>query len=183
MHSASRCFWVVLAVALGGVLGCGGMQTRIADPLATLPANEDSAAFLDRLSAQPNVSENDAFRGVLLLLNGQDSTETFRQRVETLLDGKLIAPEWGYEAFRPITRGKVAYMIYQACRLPGGVMLRLIGPTQRYCLRELQYRQMMTAGLPYTPVTGMEFIAVLSRADICIRTGKVPDMLGDVPDD
>ena len=71
----------------------------------------------------------------------------------------------------------VAYMIHQACRAPRGVVLTLTGPSQRYCLRELQYLGMMSQGFPTTTVTGMEFVAVLTRAEEYRRTGKLPEVM------
>ena len=68
-------------------------------------------------------------------------------------------------------------MIYTACKIRGGVVLMLTGPSQRYCLRELQYLHMMAGGSFYEKVTGMEFVAVLSRGDIFLRTGELPDIM------
>jgi hypothetical protein len=36
----------------------------------------------------------------------------------------------------------------------------------------------MAKGTLAAPVTGMEFVAVLTRADSYIRTGKIPDKAG-----
>lgn len=151
---------------------------RVANGDAKLPANEDSASFLDRISSQPNVSENDAARGILLLMEDKDPAETFQQRLDLLLAKKIACPDWNYDAARPITKGKFAYMIYQACSVPGGVTLSLLGPSQRYCLRELQYRRMMVSGSAFTPITGLEGVGVLTRASVFMETGRVPDKVG-----
>jgi len=126
-----------------------------------------------------NVSENDALRGVLMLMKETDAKSTFQQRVETLREKEIIAQHWNMDADRPLSRGKLAYMVYQATDFPGGIILTVAGPSQRYCLRELQYRQMMVSGALFMPVSGMEFISVLRRADVYNDTGKVPDLAGD----
>ena len=64
-------------------------------------------------------------------------------------------------------------MVYQACHMTGGLTLTLFGPSQRYCLKELQYRGLMTEGPSYNMVTGMEYVAILARADELRQTGKV----------
>ncbi len=64
-------------------------------------------------------------------------------------------------------------MTYQACRIKGGLTLQLTGPSQRYCLKELQYRGLMSPGVAYNTVTGMEYLAVLGRIDEYRQTGKV----------
>lgn len=126
---------------------------------------EDSAAFLDRISSQPSVTENDAFRGILLLLDGKDSAATFADRVKALESRRIVNPAWTYSASRAITRGKLAYMVYQACKMQGGLTLTLAGPTERYCLREMQFIRMFGPGAVYGDVSGMELVSVLNRAD------------------
>jgi len=176
MRSTLRYLWVFSAVAVVFAAGgCNVTKMMTVTAVATkMPADEDSAAFLDRISSQANVSENDAMRGFLLLLDGRDSAKSFDERVESLRARKIVDARWSFDATRAITRGKLAYMAFQACKMSGGIMIMLAGPTQRYCLREMQYRRMMTAGSMCTPVTGMEFVGVLSRADAFIRRGKTP---------
>lgn len=168
--------WLMAAAILAGVSAGCERPVVIANPQAALPPDEGSPAFLDRVSSQPTVRQNDAFRGILLL-TGQDQARDFRQRVEALADRGLVDRQWTFDADRPLTRGRLAYMVCRACRIRGGVMMHLAGPTQRYCLRELQYLGMMAPGTLMAPVTGMEFIAVLARADAYLRTGKVPDIM------
>lgn len=162
------------AAILAGVAGCSPQALRIEGPEAKLPADEGSPGFLDRVSSQAMVSENDAFRGVLMLLDGQDKAETFQQRVNGLAAKDVLPGCWSYAAARPITRGKLAYMVCQACKVRGGVVMHLTGPSQRYCLRELQYLRMMSGGSAIGRISGLEYVAVLSRADIYVRTGDLP---------
>ncbi len=162
---------------LAALAGCSKPSLSIASPQAVLPAGENSAKYLDRISSQTRVSQNDAMRGILLLTDGKDECQTFQQRVETLTQRKIVPARWPYQADSPITRGKLAYMLYQACKVSGGVILTLAGPSQRYCLRELQYQGFLSDGAVYGQVTGMEFVAALSRADSFLETGQVPEVL------
>ncbi len=169
-------------VLLAGVGGCQTGSPEIAGAEAPLVQETGSAAFLDRVSSQPTVSENDAMRGILLLLDGEDDGVTFGQRVSALLDRGVVPAQWSFQADRPITKGKLAYMVYGAAQMKGGVMLWLTGPSQRYCLRELQYQGIMSEGPVSAEVTGMAFAAILGRADAYIQEGKVPQVLRNVPD-
>jgi hypothetical protein len=183
MRSAWRILRTVAVVAgLGLTVGCNSANLQVAGAKAALPADESSAGFLDRVSSGQKVTENDAFRGLLLLLDGKDDAKTFEQRVQKLRQRNIIDKTWDCAASRALTKGKLAYMVYQATKLSGGVVLAitqpLFGPTQRYCLRELQYREVMSPGLLLTPVTGVELVSVLGRADTYIRTGKIPDKTG-----
>ncbi|MFP4139086.1 MAG: hypothetical protein ACOCZU_06655 [Planctomycetota bacterium] len=163
-------------------VGCASNGT-VAGGDAALPANENSAAFLDRVSAKGTVSENDAARGLLMLRDGTDKAETFAQRVATLREAKIADASWDHAADRPITRGRLAQMVYQSIDIPGGVILTLTGPSQRYCARELQYRRMMTKSPLDSPVSGMEFVAVITRAATYKQTGEVPDLVGNTSTD
>jgi hypothetical protein len=161
----------VLAIGLAGCANSG----QVADGGAKLPAAESSPAFLDRSSSVENVSENDGLRGVLMLLDGKDDAGDFQQRVESLRSRGIVPAGWDFDAARPLSRGRLAYMVYQACKLRGGVIVTLSGPSERYCLRELQYIGMIGRGATYSPVSGMEYVAVLSRADGYLQTGKIPE--------
>ena len=156
--------------------GCQPSKPNIAKGQATLPGGEDSAGFLDRMSSQRVVTQNDAMRGVWLLMNHEkDDHADFAGRVEALRQREVVPSDWSFEADKPLTKGQLAYMIYQACHVSGGVTLTLTGPSQRYCLRELQYQRFMSSGTVFDKVPGMEFVAVLQRALSYIQTGEVPD--------
>jgi hypothetical protein len=169
--------YLTIAAGLLVVALAGCSTGTISEGQATLPAEESSAGYVDRLSSQPTVTQNDAFRGALLLLDGEDQAESFKQRVETLRDREMIDQSWDVKASAPITRGQLAYMIYQVTEMQGGVTLLLFGPSQRYCLRELQYAGVIAEGSWFAPVTGMEMVAVLNRADTMIQTGQPPHVL------
>lgn len=164
----------ILAVGVGGCMESGGVVTSGG---ATLPGGEDSAGFFNRISSLDTINENDAMRGMLYLLDGQDNANTFEQRVSRLQGKGVLGKMWSFDASRPLTKGKLAFMTYQAAKVPGGVTLTLVGPTQRYCLRELQYRGMMSQGAFFSKVTGLEFIAVVSRADEYIQEGEVSETM------
>jgi hypothetical protein len=171
-----------LMVLLAGVLALGGCGTGVInDGQAQLPTESD-AAFLDRVASAQTVTQHDATRGLILLTEGQDTFDTFAGRVEHLRQAGIIAPDWDMTADKPLTRGRLAYMTYVATEMDGGVILSLSGPSQRYCLRELQYRGVIGEGSLMTNVSGLEFIGVLGQADVYRRTGQFPDKAGQIDD-
>jgi hypothetical protein len=180
MLLTSKRYYLLIAgfAAVAMLSGCGQSQLTVVGETAALPAGENSAAFLDRMSSLDTVTQNDALRGMLMLYGG-DKSETFKQRVDLLIDKKILPPNGSYNASSDLSRGQLARMVCNACELSGGLIMRLTGPTERYCLRELQYRQMMTQGSASTKISGMEFASVLTRAEIYKRTRRFPDMVGD----
>ena len=170
-----------LVLAAGLTLGgCAQPNLQVSGGEQKLPAGESSAAFLDRVAAGENVTQNDAMRGVLMLLDGKDEAGGFHQRVQTLADRGVVDRGWDFDAQAHLTRGQLAYMIYRACNVPGGVILALTGPSRRYCLRELQYQGFMIEGFAYTKISGMEYVAVLARAEAYVRTGEIPRELSPI---
>ncbi|HUT59271.1 MAG TPA: hypothetical protein VNA25_15585 [Phycisphaerae bacterium] len=171
------CVVVAAAIAASLLAGCGGPPGSFKGAEAQLPQGEQSPEFLDRVSSQKHVSENDAMRGILMLLDGQDAAKGFQQRVEALKGRNIVNSRWSFDAARPVTRGRLAYMLCQALNIQGGVILTLTGPSQRYCLRELQYQGFLASGIMTTEIAGGEFVAVLARADAYKNTGEVPEIL------
>jgi hypothetical protein len=167
--------WTWLLILTACAAGCS--SGRIVSGQASLPKDETSAAFLDRAASQRDVTEDDALRGMILLLEEKDDCADFQARVKKLSERGIVWPQWDFVADRPITKGRLAYMVCQACKVQGGLTFTLLGPSERYCLRELQYQKFMVGGLLNTPVSGMEFVAILGRADEYMRTGRVPEVL------
>ena len=174
----------VVAASLLIFICCVGCDNgEIISRSENLPKGEDSAGFLDRVSSMHEVSENDAMRGILMLIAGDDTAESFQQRVQMLQERGIAPKSWDYVSDRGITRGKYAFMIYQAAKFKGGIILSVTGPSRRYCLRELQFKKVMCSGPMLTEITGMEYVAVLGRADAFVRTGHIPNTSGETRDE
>lgn len=179
-------YLAALAALMAAAGGCAAPAGQIAGAETKLPADQTQPAFLDRVAEQGTVTENDATAGVLMVL-GEDASGAFSSRIQRLRELKAVDDSWSFDAARPLTKGRLAYMVYQVCRhqapmgMRGGLILELTGPSQRYCLKELQFRGIMSPGLPYTPVAGMEFVAVLNRAEVFRRTGEIPGVLLRTP--
>jgi len=163
-----------LAVLSAGLIGCGTGQ--IQSPQAVLPA-EESPGLIDRISSLETVDENSALRAVLMLVDGKDDCKTFGERLRALQDRKIADPSWDFQADKPISRGKLAYMVFTGCDIKGGLTLTLLGPSQRYCLRELKFKGIIVSGDQEGTVSGMETVAILSRADAYMESGEVPETL------
>jgi hypothetical protein len=183
MTTTGKMAAAILAATALWLGGCGGRPGEIASPEATLSAEEGSPGFLDRVSSRPEVSQNDAARGMLMLVGEAEPEATFARRVENLRRLDLAPGRWRWDAEAPIDRARLAYMVYQACEVRGGLMLTITGPNRRYCLKELQYQGIIGEGSGFTPVSGMEFVAIIARADAYLSTGEVPETLSPITGD
>lgn len=176
--TTNRAFGLAAVLAAAMLAGCqaGPVQQGDAPALVT----DDSAGYLDGLAARPEVTQDEAFAGLVLLLDGAAAEEPFEARVETLRQRGIVDRTWTFDPARTVTFGQAAYMLYQVFHergLVGGATLMLLGPTQRYALREMQFQRLMGEGFVYQRITGMEYVAMLTRADAYIRTGRVPETL------
>ena len=184
MHTLLTRYWqraLLHALLLPAIVftasGCGDTAPlTIAGGDSHLIEGECSAAYLDRISTDQLVTQNDAFRGILLLLDGEDRYDDFASRVKALESRGVVSRDWQFGAQEPLTRGKMAYIIYRACEIKGALTLRIFGPSQRYCLKELQYRQIILKSSLSDHITGLEYVAVLGRADCYIRLGCSEEM-------
>ena len=105
------------------------------------------------------------YKAVALLSRGQFDLRDAAAARDYLVGSKIARSGWPTAADAPLTKGRLAYMVCQALGIKGGVTMRLFGPSQRYCLAECQYLELMTGGADYEHVTGGELVSVIDRAD------------------
>lgn len=113
------------------------------------------------------IGQNDAYRGILIWLDGKDDSKHFGQRVEKLESRGLAQPGWVHDPIAPITRARLAAIICKAYNVKGGWALTLFGPSlERAARRELEYRKVMqSGGGDQGSVGGAEFVTILKKAD------------------
>ena len=158
---------VSLLVAIAGCSPSAGPLAQFAGEvkMAGEPASDmPDAVFMGELAAQDRVNQNDGFRAVLIWADGKDESKNFKQRAVTLAAKGFLKTRWRLNPAAPLDKGTLAYMVFKALDLRGGVNMAIFN-SRRYALRELVYNGMMARGADYTYVSGSEFIAILGRAD------------------
>lgn len=137
------------------------------------PALDDqsvaSSEFLHVVARQPVVTYDQACRALLLMTEGQDQARGFEERTAVLQASGVVRAEWGLSANDVVDRGTLAYMICQACKLPGGINTRLSGWTgvgdRRYALHEAIHRGLIVGGTSEQVLAGGEFVRAIAKAD------------------
>jgi len=69
-----------------------------------------------------------------------------------------------FDPMQPLRKGLVAYMFRQALGIPGGIALRLFGPSERYALKELAFQGFMAPGHVNDLITGEELVQLATQA-------------------
>ena len=158
------CLCTLLTFAL--LAGC--QAARVERPLtAELGGNdpEEQLEFWHRLAEQPVASNDDAFHGLLLFLDGDDPADGYSGRVQSLRRRGMLPRGFHEPADRAVERGTLAVALLKALDIEGGLMLRLLGPTPRYAVRELVYLGLYPQSSPRQTFSGTEFLGIIGKAE------------------
>ena len=126
-------------------------------------AGKDGAELAYELSQKKWCSNDEACSMVLHLAAGGDECASFEQRLEKLKGQELLPDGWELAADEPVTKGTLAYMLCQALKIDGGLLMHIV-PGRRYAYREMVYREIMSKGSEYEPLTGPEAVGIIGRA-------------------
>lgn len=69
-----------------------------------------------------------------------------------------------FDPMQPLRRGEAAYLFHQALGIKGGVALYLLGPTERYALKELVFQGLLSGGRVNDLLSGDEFVQFVTQA-------------------
>ncbi len=129
----------------------------------------EAAEFMHYMAQQPMVTYDELCRATLLLADGEETKTTFEERVSELASREVVRSEWQYDPDHLVDRGTLAYMIFRACKMRGGLNTLVSGWTGvacgRYALKEVIRRRIMRYGLAYQIPTGGEVVRALAKAD------------------
>jgi hypothetical protein len=154
--------WVLL-------LACG-CQTppRVSESLTAKFGGSEPDAQMDfwhQLTEQPLTSNDDAFHGLLLYMDGEDLAETYEARVDNLRSRNMLPKGFAEPGDLAVTRGTLAVPIMRLINLKGGVTTRLFGPSPRYALRELMFIGVYPQSSPNQTFSGSEFVGIIGRIE------------------
>jgi len=69
-----------------------------------------------------------------------------------------------FDPMQPLRRGEAAYLFHRALGIKGGLALHLLGPTERYALKELVFQGLLSGGRVNDLVSGEEFVQLVTQA-------------------
>jgi hypothetical protein len=154
---------------LGLILLASGCQTaRVDRPLTRELAGNDAneqLEFWHRLADQRVTSNDDAFHGLLLFLDGDDPATDYDGRVRALRSRRLLPKGFNQPAEQAVQRGTLAVGILKALDIKGGLTLRLLGPTPRYAVRELVFMELYPPSSPNQTFSGAEFLGIIGKVE------------------
>lgn len=167
MHSDGlrRSALVILAATLSS---CGLHERTSIDQSASLqfPTTTDSLDFWDALEKQSVTTNDDALHGLILLTNTDQELGTWDERVRFARTQGWIAED--AEPPPPQESAQMGFIAVCVCdvlNVRGGLSMQLLGPTPRYCTRELVHMGLLPGITEHEALTGAEFTALLASVE------------------
>lgn len=174
----------LLCLVAGVMVGCQSAQ--LAGPLAPELAGSDPDAqmeFWHTLALRTTVSNDEAFHGLLLYLDGKDDAGDYSQRVAQLESRGMLNAGFDRPAAEAVSRGTLARALVTTLQIKGGVMLRVVGPRPRYAVRELQYVGIYPRSSPQQTFSGSQYVAVIGRVEDYARAQPLNRPKAPLPDE
>src|SRR5205807_916243 len=110
-------------------------------------------------------TNNDAFHGLLIYLDGDDAATGYEARVAMLKQRNMLPRDFNGAADDAIERGTLAVALVKALDLKGGLTMRVFGASPRYALRELVYRRIYPESSEQQLLSGAEFLGIMGRVE------------------
>ena len=158
--------WAAAGVMALGLLGC--QPAKVANPLtAELAGNEPETQldFWHTLASRPLTSNDEAFHGLLLYMDGEDKAGGYGQRVQVLKERKMLPRSFAGPADLAVSRGDLAVGVCRLLEIRGGLMMRLTGVHPRYAVKELEFLEVYPPSSPHQTFSGSEFLGIVGRVE------------------
>jgi hypothetical protein len=161
-----------LLVTFVGLAGC--QSVRVSEPLLTQEHGgsdpQEQLEFIHTLQGRPVTSNDEAFHGLLLFIDGQDPAADYAGRVAALKSRSMLPAGFDKPADEAVDRGALAIAIAKALDVKGGMMMRLSiaaggTPDPRYAVRELQFLNVYPPSSANQTFSGAEFVGVLGKVE------------------
>ena len=161
------------AVALAATLLCGCQTSHVAQPLTAKLSGNDPDTQLEfwHTLAERHVASNDeAFHGLLLYLDGKDDSANYAARVSALKSRKMLPANFNAPADNGVQRGVLAVAIVQALQIKGGWVMHVTHlfsntPPARYALRELEFEGVYPPSSDFQTFSGTEFVGIIGKME------------------
>lgn len=167
MRSDAKTLVVAVALLAVACLGCQP-KTRVPESLTAKLGGVDPGdqmEFWHQLADKRMTSNDDAFRGLLLYMDGKDEARSYDDRVANLRSRQMLPKGFDEPADLAVSRGTLAVAITRLISLKGGVTMRLLGPSPRYAVRELMFVGVYPTSSPNQTFSGAEYVGIIGRVE------------------
>jgi hypothetical protein len=121
--------------------------------------------FLHTLADRNIASNDEAFHALILFLDGNDPAADYPTRVAALRARSMLPAGFAEGGDQAVERGTVAVALVRALSIKGGLTMRVLGPSPRYAVRELQFMDIFPPSSPNQTFKGSEVLSILTKAE------------------
>lgn len=162
-----------LAAIFIAILCAGCQSAHVPDSVVTkFPGSDTDAqlSFWHELAERHLTSNDDAFHGLLLYLDGKDDNTSYAQRVANLKSRGMLPDSFSAPPDVAVRRGVIAVAITKILDIKGGWAMHVFGPTQRYATRELIYDDVFPPSSAQQTFSGSEYVGIIGKIEDYQRT-------------
>lgn len=154
---------VALAFVFGGCASVPAGKSVVSEMSAKPEASD--VEFWHALQTRPLATNDDAFHGLLICLDGSDASTDYAARVSALKQRGMLPANFNGHADEAIERGTLAVALVKALNLKGGLTMHLFGASPRYAVRELMYRRIYPESSESQLFSGADLLGVMGRVE------------------
>jgi hypothetical protein len=152
------CLVSVLAAGCARIV----MDSSVVDQLSSPAAELD---FWSGLESRGAVTVNDALHGLFIVADGADPYEAWDDRLTAARQRGWLPARAEPQANASASVGMVAVATCKILSIRGGLTMTLLGPTPRYCTRELVFLEILPPRSEHQSLSGIEFIDLVGRLE------------------
>ncbi|MHC5004206.1 MAG: hypothetical protein ACYTJ0_13910 [Planctomycetota bacterium] len=171
---------ILVALLVGAATGCARtvLETSAADAYV---AADDELDFWDDLEQRLVTTNYDALHGLLMVAGDESSEGDWAAHLAAARDRGWLGPDQEPVPDEAATTGLIALAACEILDIDGGVTMRLLGPSPRYCTRELVFLGVIPPRTENQSMRGSEFVDLVGRMDARMReTSMSRPALADV---
>ncbi len=166
-HHNFRLGGALVFMALTAMLA-GCHAAKVPEPLTGKLGGNDpdqQMEFWHSLAGRNLCSNDEAFHGFLLYLDGSDPASDYAGRLKVMKDRGLVQPTFNEPADASVQRGTLAVAIVRNFKIKGGLFQRLTNDHPRYAVRELMFMDLYPQSSPQQTFSGTEFVGVMGKIE------------------
>lgn len=157
---------VALCALLAAACARTTLQSSVADEHGGATPTEEMD-FWDGLAMQRAVSNRDAIHAFVLSFGGraQGASADWSTELKAAQQRGWVAEGADPNPNETVRVGMVARVICMEAKVKGGATMRVLGPSERYAVKELNHMGWLPDMSPGQSLSGAQMLAVLSRAE------------------
>lgn len=121
--------------------------------------------FVRELMKKKKSTVGDAVLCFYSLSGEEKPAKTAKEAADALIKKGWIDEDWKGELDTNASLGEVCRLICAALEIKGGLTMRVLGRTSRYCYRECAAKRLVAPNGPHSAVSGRDLLSIVGRIE------------------